>query len=240
LKEYDAKLAALLADPRLHFLSHAGIEDRDRTFYAERHAAIDKLAADLSARLDKAAAQIESEGDAALTFEVTRDDRAEALQLMEVLEKVGPAHGITLAVEFLNDGNKAAIYELLPMLRSLFDREGSTWTRNESLLRVIRGAEALLSNPVATQLFQARRERIERARWEIAQLVAAAKDRDAAARKQVFEMKDGDGKLAYLPDEPVVPRPESIWPLRRGAKRRSISQTRRLKSSNMPPIPEEE
>jgi len=211
IAEWDAKSRAHLADPERRWLSRDGLVNADRKFAAAREAALAETEAKLVAQLDALEEQASADFAAAnvIAVEARHDDTA--LKFAAMLSHITVAHGLPVIASFIRDalGDPALAYAALPYLRSLFDREGTEWTRNSELLRATRACEKIVEASSARRAkpAAAKRERVQRARWELSQVLAAARELDPGARSSALGAVDSDGRFVLFPDEPAPPPP---------------------------------
>ena len=101
----------------------------------------------------------------------------------------------------------ALAYAVLPYLRSMFDRPGTDWTRHVDLMRAVNACQAIVKASSASQVTTARAklEQVQRARWQLREMLIAVKEPDRRARTALLNAVDGDGRLVLFPDEPVEP-----------------------------------
>jgi len=232
LAELDAREKAHLADARRARLTKEGREEEDRQLSAARAARLDAAVAPLLERLDELEADASDELAAANGLAVDAHHDDVALKLAATLSHVTVAHGLPLIARFIKDAvNEPGLaYAALPFLRSLFDREGTAWTRHVDLLRATRACEAIIqaSSARAAKPAAAKVEAVKRVRWQLQEMVVAVKEPDRHARTALLNAVDGDGRLVLFPDDPApAPRPrENLKDLPPGRPFRRITRSR--------------
>lgn len=210
MQQWEEKDRARLADPGRRWLTREGQAEADAQFTRDRDTAFGRLEAPLAAELGRIEARA-AEALAAARAPMARPaHHDQALRLAASLSHMTPAHGLPVLAEFLKDGleDPALLFAALPFLRSMYDREGSQWTRHVGLLRAATTCQKVVEAFAARRArpAEARLERVSRTRWELGQAMAAASNPDPKLRAGAFAAVDQEDRPVLFPDAPV-PKP---------------------------------